>query len=186
MTTQHFEHTLADYRNRSAVAIDSIPVQDVAVLAGQLATVRALAGRVFCIGNGGSAANVAHLVLHLREHGIMALDLMADVAAMSALANDIAYDEAPATTLRRWHCGPNDMVLALTGKGASVNVNTALIFAAGRQARCWAVTGFDGGGTRKLARTVHIPVSEYGPFEDGCGAVLHMLSVALASQDRPS
>ena len=174
---------LEDYRARSAAAIDSIPLDSVAALINDLVAVREAGGRVFCIGNGGSQANVQHLVLHLREHGIFAIDLLADNAAVTALANDEGYENVAGMMIQRfcWHQG--DMILAVTGKGHSDNVNKVLFFTAEnmRMPIKWAIVGFDGGETKRHAKLVHIPVSEYGPFEDSCTAVLHMVSEGLRS-----
>lgn len=174
---------LEDYRNRSAAAIDSIPLEQVAALIEDLVRVREAGGRVFCIGNGGSQANVQHLVLHLREHGIFAIDLLADNAAVTALANDHDYAWAASDQFLRFGNSTNDMVLAITGKGQSDNVNN-LFASAFAGAKRWAIVGFDGGETKKYNVTVHIPVSDYGCFEDASAAVLHMVERGLRSLAR--
>ena len=171
---------LEDYRNRSAAAIDSIPLEQVAALINDLVAVRDAGGRVFCIGNGGSQANVQHLVLHLREHGIFAIDLLADNAAVTALANDVDYAEVPRIQFKRANPSKDDMVLAITGKGNSKNANTVLWVSGPKS---WAIVGFDGGATKQrcAASNVHIPVSDYGCFEDASAAVLHMIERGLAA-----
>ena len=176
---------LEGYRNCSARAIDSIPLEQVAKLINELATVKALAGRVFCIGNGGSQANVAHLVLHLREHGITAIDLLADNASVTAIANDYGYDLVASIQLRRAMLGANDMVLAISGSGSSDNV----AYAMKEDARKWAVVGdmpamgIDW-GKRELVMSggaVLLDTAEYGPFEDASAAVIHMINEGLSS-----
>ena len=177
---------LEAYRNRSARAIDSIPLEDVERLVNELATVKALAGRVFCIGNGGSQANVAHLVLHLREHGIMALDLLADNASVTAIANDFGYGQVASMQVRRFGIGANDMLLAISGKGESKNILHVMdderAHNNSRPAR-WLIVGWEDSQTLGLAsgKAVHLPVSEYGPFEDASAAVIHMINEGLRS-----
>lgn len=88
------------------------------------------AKRVYLMGNGGSAANAIHIANDLVSCGIKAHALTADVATLTAIANDYSYEEVFERQLMVFG-EKGDLLIALSGSGESPNILRAL--AAGQQ-----------------------------------------------------
>ena len=158
------------YKERVKEAIDAIDETQVARVVSLLraATV------VYVLGNGGSQANAAHLVLHLRDRGVAAFDMLGDNAWLTAQANDYGYDSAASNFLRV----PLDGVLVvLSGSGRSANVLSALATFRGPKV---GILGSGGGKAIKFCDVaIVLPQTEYGPVEDAHSVILHMIHEAL-------
>lgn len=90
-------------------------------------------GKIFCVGNGGSATMASHFVGELLgkfkydRRPLPALSLF-DLASMTAISNDIGYKEVfvrPLEALGK----PGDVVIGLSTSGKSENVLKALEYA---------------------------------------------------------
>lgn len=79
------------------------------------------ASRVYICGNGGSAANSNHLANDLISVGVRAYSLTADVATLTALANDFSYAEVFSRQLKVL-AEPGDLLICLSGSGNSENI----------------------------------------------------------------
>ena len=126
-------------------------------------------GTVLVLGNGGSATDAMDLVADLQSArnghtSRRALDLTADSAILTALANDIG---AAAVFSRQViaYGRPGDVVVAISTSGNSTSVLEALREARRRGLATVALVGYDGGevASQKLAdhvvltRSAHIP-----------------------------
>src|SRR5262249_6608820 len=82
-------------------------------------------GKLLAFGNGGSATDAIDLVADLQTAGRRALDLTADSAILTALANDVG----PEVLFQRQliaHGREGDVALALSTSGGSANIVAAL------------------------------------------------------------
>ena len=86
------------------------------------------AKRVYLAGNGGSAANCIHVANDLISVGIKARALTADVATLTAIANDFGYDHVFSNQLLVFG-EPGDLLIVLSGSGQSRNILNALMTA---------------------------------------------------------
>jgi len=81
-------------------------------------------------GNGGSAADAQHMAAEMEgrfafdRRPLPALALHANVSTLTAVANDYAYEQVFARTLRA-HAVPGDVAVAITTSGTSKNVLAA-------------------------------------------------------------
>lgn len=98
------------------------------------------AKRVWIIGNGGSAANAIHIANDLIACGIKAQALSADVATVTAIANDHSYAEIFARQISAL-AEPGDLLVALSGSGRSANIMRALAAAKDCGVHSFAVVG---------------------------------------------
>lgn len=118
----------------------------------RVATVMASAfaggAKLFCFGNGGSATDAAGLaalfVSPATGRPLPARSLVADIAVVTALANDVGVDVIFARQLLA-HGRPGDIALGLSTSGGSANVLRA--FAAARRHGLMTVglAGYGGG-----------------------------------------
>lgn len=83
------------------------------------------AHRTFICGNGGSAANATHICNDLISAGIKAHSLTADVATLTAIANDYSYTDVFSRQLQVL-AEPKDLLICLSGSGNSKNIIQAI------------------------------------------------------------
>jgi D-sedoheptulose 7-phosphate isomerase/D-glycero-D-manno-heptose 1,7-bisphosphate phosphatase len=139
--------------------------------------------QVFVCGNGGSAAIADHLECdHLKgvhngtDLSPQVRSLAANVALLTAIANDFAYDEVFAFPLARLS-REGDVLLTISSSGNSPNIIKAIECAQARGLTTIAMTGFDGGQARRLAQiSLHVEVGNYGVVEDIHQGLMHVLS----------
>ena len=102
------------------------------------------AGRVLALGNGGSATDATDLVADLQRAGRAAIDLTADPAILTAIANDVGVEAIFARQVIAYGRA-GDALLALSTSGGSANVIAALAEARRRGLVTIAFVGYDGG-----------------------------------------
>ena len=139
---------------------------------------------VFVVGNGGSQSTAQHLVLHLRENGIFAVDAMADNAYLTMLSNDFSYDGA---ALKYWkvfaesHSRP--LLFTISGSGDSENVLTTLFWARTKNIYSVGMYGFSGGAASKVTSlALNLKSEDYGIIEDVHLSIVHMIAEALRAR----
>jgi D-sedoheptulose 7-phosphate isomerase len=126
------------------------------------ALVRAMAGRfssggrLYVMGNGGSATDAQHISVEFfhpiveKRKSLPALALTADQALLTAISNDRDFAKVFADQLRVL-ARPGDMALAVSTSGKSPNLVQALETARGLGLLTIAFTGKDGGRLPDLA-----------------------------------
>ena len=126
------------------------------------ALVRAMAGRfssrgrLYVMGNGGSATDAQHISVEFfhpiveKRKPLPALALTADQALLTAISNDRDFAKVFADQLRVL-ARPGDMALAVSTSGKSPNLVQALETARGLGLLTIAFTGKDGGRLPDLA-----------------------------------
>ena len=145
----------------------------------------AAGGKVLAFGNGGSATDAMDVVADLQDAGIRALDLTADTAILTALANDVGA----AVLFQRQiiaHGRAGDIALAFSTSGGSANIVSALAEARSRGLLTIAILGYDGGriAAEQLADHVIVAPSEHVPrIQEAHATVYHLLCERV--RDRP-
>lgn len=140
------------------------------------------AGVVHLIGNGGSAAVVAHAQNDLvKTAGIRAL-VHQDIPLLTAYANDNGYENGYAQALRAW-VQPTDLVIAVSSSGTSENMLYAVNVARERGAQVLTCSGFEPSNRLRAIGDVnfYVPSSNYGYVELTHAALLHYLTDRLAN-----
>jgi D-sedoheptulose 7-phosphate isomerase len=115
-------------------------------------------GKILFFGNGGSAADAQHLATELtvryikNRKAIAAIALTTDSSALTAIGNDLGFDELFARQVEALG-KPGDIALAITTSGESPNILKALETARTMGLTCVVLTGKGGGDLvrRKLA-----------------------------------
>lgn len=138
---------------------------------------------VFSCGNGGSASIANHLACDHVKGVRTKTDLVPRVVSLSnnvevltAIANDLAYEDVFAYQLQSHAC-PGDVLIAISSSGRSANIVRALTWARENGVRTIALTGFEGGAARTLAEVaIHFDGTNYGIIEDLHQAVMHALA----------
>ncbi len=138
---------------------------------------------VFSCGNGGSASIANHLQCdHVKGVGSgtdltpRVMSLCANVEILTAIANDLAYEEIFARQLQS-QARPGDVLVVISSSGRSANIVKALDWAREHDLRTIALTGFTGGDARLLAEVaIHVDCVNYGVVEDAHQAIMHALA----------
>lgn len=170
---------------RSAHVLGSVDPAAVAAAAAAIDVVASQGGRVYTCGNGGSAATAIHFASDLlalrRRPRVDAVALPANIAALTSVANDLAYDECFAVALDgRIRAG--DALVVVSVSGNSVNVVRALEVAQAAGATCVGILANGGGKALDLCDVaVTLPTAEPYLAEGVHEVVLHTIASALAA-----
>jgi len=140
---------------------ESIDVESIERLAGELAALRERGGRLFLLGVGGSAGNCSHAVNDFRKLcGIEAYAPTDNVSELTARTNDEGWETVFAAWLRTSKANGSDAVLVLSvgggnlEKNVSANIVAALKEAKLRGMRIFGIVGRDGGYTKQVGDCV--------------------------------
>lgn len=179
-----------DHVFRLRAALAAVDTSDLAAFSERLWQIARAGGLILIAGNGGSAANAAHMAVDLGKSSlgrppragaprVRALALSEAVSTLTAWANDDAYERAFAeqvTTL----AGSRDAVLLLSVSGHSPNIVAAAEAARETGASVFALLGGDGGAVRALAdHVIIVPSDDYQIVEDAHLAINHMLTTYI-------
>jgi D-sedoheptulose 7-phosphate isomerase/D-glycero-D-manno-heptose 1,7-bisphosphate phosphatase len=139
---------------------------------------------IYTAGNGASAAIAQHWACdytkgcsNLKDgFNPRVISLSANIPLMTAISNDISYDEVYSYQLQRL-ADPGDVFISISSSGNSPSVVRACEVALSKGMRVIALTGFDGGRTRELAHyPLHVDINEYEATEDVHQAIMHMIA----------
>jgi D-sedoheptulose 7-phosphate isomerase len=114
---------------------------------------------VLAFGNGGSATDAADLTSDLQAAGVPALDLSGEPAVLTAVGNDIGFEEVFARqviALGR----PGDVAVGISTSGRSQNVTRAFEQAKRQGLVTIALVGYGGGAWREVPFIDHLLVTD--------------------------
>lgn len=107
-------------------------------------------GKLICLGNGGSACDAAHLAVEFSHPvtagrpALPAVNLGADTAMLTALANDVGFDKVFSRQISNL-AGANDAVFCLSTSGNAKNIVEAMRVAGKHRLLRIALLGGSGG-----------------------------------------
>ena len=111
-------------------------------------------GRVFTMGNGGSATDAARLARLLRRRAVPAQSLSTDYAVATALANDLGAERMFSRQLDAFG-QPGDVLVGCSTSGASRNLLAAFDRAAAMGMVTVGLSGYGGGSFTDRASVSH-------------------------------
>ena len=181
-----------DYFSRLARATASVDRAQLKRAAERLREAYRSNATVFVCGNGGSASMSEHLACdHLK--GVQTdtalrprvVSLVANVALLTAVANDLSFDDVfvyPLRTMAR----AGDVLVTVSASGDSENVVRAAAWARDQGVSVIALTGFSGGRSGALAEAhLHVDADNYGVVEDVHQSIMHILAHYLRQEHMP-
>jgi D-sedoheptulose 7-phosphate isomerase len=138
--------------------------------------IRGTGDRLFFIGNGGSAAIASHMAADWQKAGRIPAMAFNDAPAVTALANDVGYDDVFAEPLRM-HARPGDILVAISSSGRSPNICEAVEVAVDRGMKVITLSGFTPDNPLRAMGDVnfYVPSGRYGVVETAHLAILHSL-----------
>lgn len=142
-------------------------------------------GVIYSLGNGGSASIANHLQCDFGK-GISTgttlmpniVSLSSEVSTITAIANDIGYDESYSFQLKNY-LNHGDLVIAISSSGNSQNIVKALQLSKKFQGvKSILFSGFEGGSASQFADiNIYFPIKNYGVVED-----LHQMTMHIIAQ----
>lgn len=140
-------------------------------------------GRIYFIGNGGSASTCSHFANDLSRCEIegapvRAISLCENNSLITAIANDFGYENIFKLQLKR-ELSQNDLVVAVSVSGNSENLLKAIEYTSNRKIKSFALLGSNGGALQELVNSsIHISsgAEEFGPVEDVHLVLNHLIS----------
>ena len=171
-------------------ALAALDIEAVKKVRSLLAEARDRGNRIFLCGNGGSASTASHMANDLgkgaslgREAPFKVIALTDNVSWITALANDLSYDDIFVEQLKNF-AAPGDVLIAISGSGQSANVLKAVELANERGLSTVGWTGFGGG---RLAEMVDIAIivdsSHMGRVEDVHVVLMHLVCYYFMEKD---
>ena len=172
--------------------LDNLDISKVEEVVDILMTAYQKKKQIFILGNGGGASTASHMACDLgkgtlqriydnTEERLRVISLTDNAALMTALANDLSFDDVFVQQLRNL-VKKNDVVIALSGSGNSPNVLKALEYAKECGATTIGFLGFKTGGKagKMVDCAVIVDTNHYGPIEDIQLILDHILTAWIA------
>lgn len=145
---------------KSDLLLNETLLNTVSALADEIVACIRNGGKLVICGNGGSASDALHFAGEIVGRFVKerkawpAVVLNADVATLTAIANDYGYDDAFARQAEG-HLKPEDIFIGISTSGNSENVYRAVIKAQEIGAKTACLVGKDGG---KIGKAVDYPI----------------------------
>lgn len=181
------ETTGGGYVSRVIAALQTIREDEILALVDLMVDVRARGGRVFIVGNGGSATTASHMATDFGvgsqrvDAGVRIFSLTDNSGVITATGNDLSFEDIYAAQVQLLG-EEGDVLVAISASGNSPNLVEASLRAKHLGMTVVSLTGFSGGRLRDIADvSVHVETEngDYGPAEDAHLVVNHMVTELL-------
>lgn len=144
-------------------------------------------GKIFFLGNGGSAADAQHLAAEfvgrykLERRGLPALALTVNTSSLTAIGNDYSFERVFARQLEALGAA-GDVVVGISTSGNAANVIAAMETGKSKQMMTVALTGRTGGKLATVTdRCVRVPSDETPRIQEAHILIGHILSEIVES-----
>ena len=129
---------------------------------------------IFFVGNGASAMMAGHMSADSTKNGGMKSMFLSETSLVTAVSNDISYDEVFAFPLNRF-AKQNDMLIAISSSGNSKNIVRAIETAREKGMSVVTLTGLkkDNKSRQMGDINIYLPGKTYGIVEVCHQAILH-------------
>ena len=129
---------------------------------------------IYLVGNGASASMASHMAADFSKNCECRSMAFNDIALMTAVSNDISYDQCFATPLSRF-AQAGDLLVTISSSGNSPNIVKAIEMAKSMNLRVVTLSGMKpDNASRQLGDiNFYIPATTYGLIETCHQALLH-------------
>ena len=129
---------------------------------------------IYLIGNGASASMASHMAADLAKNAHVHTEVFSDLSLITAISNDISFDEVFSEPLRR-RMKKHDMLVAISSSGCSPNVLRAVETANGLGGISVTLSAMNTDNPLRSLGTLnwYVPVTTYGLAETCHAAILH-------------
>lgn len=131
-------------------------------------------GTIFLIGNGASASMASHVAADLAKNAQIRTEVFSDLSLITAIANDIGYEDVFAEPLKR-RMNKGDMLVAISSSGLSPNVLHAVAEANMKEGFVISLSSMQQTNPLRSRGYInyYVPSAKYGLAETCHAAILH-------------
>jgi D-sedoheptulose 7-phosphate isomerase len=143
--------------------------------------------RLLAFGNGGSATDAQDIATDAIARGWPGIALNDDAATVTAVANDVGFEQVFARQLIALG-RPGDIAVAISTSGGSPNVIAAIEEAHRRELTTVALAGYDGGRLAGLDALDHlfvVPSDHIPRIQEAQATIYHLLLEAIGDRGGP-
>lgn len=129
---------------------------------------------LYLIGNGASASMSSHFAADINKNAGIHTQVFTDLALITALANDISYEQVFAYPLKK-RARAGDMLVTISSSGNSPNILRAIDAAREMELYIVTVSAMSEDNRSRAAGdlNIYVPATTYGHAESVHAAVLH-------------
>ena len=175
------------YLDEEIKVLKAINIDELNSLMEEITKAREKGATVFICGNGGSAATASHYCcdFNIGVSGCSDKDtnfvcLSDNVATITAIANDISYDEIFSYQLKS-RMKKYDVLFVISGSGNSKNIVKAMEVAKEKGSKILGLCGYNGGKVKEMSDvSVHVNIDNMQIVEDVHMIIDHCLMFILA------
>ncbi|MCR5796426.1 MAG: SIS domain-containing protein [Eubacterium sp.] len=141
-------------------------------------------GKVFFVGNGGSAAIAMHMTADFMKNGGIRTYSLYDSSVVTCLSNDYGYDDVFSRQLE-FLASEGDLIVAISSSGKSQNIINAIEAARKNKAQVFTLTGFkENNSVRSMGDiNVYVPIEKYGIVESIHNLILQEIVDVIMERD---
>jgi len=164
-----------------------INIEDIARVITIIYGAWSVRGDIYICGNGGSAATASHFASDLCKLGVRAYCLNDNMAQMTALTNDVGWDNVFLNQLAyKW--SKHDVLICISVHGGvgedeagqwSQNINKAMDYVKRYGGKIVGLVGFDGGEVRRLADASIVAGQSTPQVESWHSHICHLICECL-------
>lgn len=123
-------------------------------------------GKMFFIGNGGSAAIASHMAIDFWKNGGIQAMAFNDSSLLTCISNDFGYKHVFEKPIE-FFANPNDILFAISSSGRSENILRGVQAAKSKGCTAITLSGFDIDNPLSSMGVCnfYVPSHEYGPVE---------------------
>ena len=185
-----YQNEIITYIEREIEVLKSLDVSSINSVIMAIIEAYNARGNIYIFGNGGSAATASHFqndfnkgLSEKLKKKFKFVCLNDNVPTVMAIANDFGYEYIFEYQLTgRLH--KNDLVIAISGSGNSLNIINAIEYAKSQGVKTIGITGYDGGELAKIADvSFNVPVNDMQITEDIHMMLDHLIMSILMKRD---
>ena len=175
------------YISRIDHALDTISLNELETSIKIISNSSKISGKIWLIGNGGSAATASHFATDLsrctgeNRQPITAISLCDNLGLITAIGNDFSFEDIFIKQLQNLGKA-GDLLISISASGNSRNLIKAVEFANTFSISTLSLVGFDGGALQELSDNsifVQTNIGDYGIAEDCHSIICHYISSQL-------
>lgn len=143
----------------------------------ELKRVKKLGGNIYFFGNGASAAFSNHMALDFSKNGKIVARSLSDSAYITALANDISFENVFTEFLKIENAGKNDLIITISSSGNSPNIASVLEYCQANGITTVGLSGLkENNKTQQLCNySIYVGRKTYGIVECVHQIILHLI-----------
>ena len=172
-----YKNNIKKYIEEEIEIIKSLNVDVINQIMNEIKASQERGNTIYICGNGGSAATASHYCCDFNKGVSGECDkdtnficLSDNIPTMTAIANDISYDEIFSYQLKN-RIKPGDLLFVISGSGNSKNIVRAMEVAKEKGNKVIGLCGYNGGRVKEMSDIcLHVNVNNMQIVED-----LHMM-----------